>query len=534
MKNCTFLAALALFWCVSASAASVYYVAPRGSNLTGNGSAERPWGTIGYGVGKLAGGDTLIVRDGEYVGPEHFINGRMIKIPNGRANAFTTVKAENPMKVRIRNGRLLDYYDSMVYLTAGVEYVHVDGFIFDITETRDPEFIAMIEGHNNKLTRSIFRRQGETNEYAGWVGVFGNYNLVEDCAGVGAARYGFITGGPESKARNNIFRRCVARIDYSASPQPKAAFSVYGNNDGYNVRDMLFQNCIAVDGRRGPSHSEDTYGGYYFPKNAVNVTIQGGIVLHNEAGHAGYFVKELQGQNIRVEHSIAWDIYGSEYIAGIRANGKGAEPISFEHMTIGKVAHGYYNRDAGRERVLKNSLFIDVAKMTAGKDNGWTVETNNAFAPPKLAQGSRAETSNVALRYLPRAESGSALSKRATDGSDIGANVTRRYGTSGSRWGEPGFDKLTDEPLWPWPYENEIKAVFAEPNPPHRGAVPSSNDTTRGFAAKLDAFGAPMTLTRYVWQYLGNPIPPEIYGRLKSNDKAAARTASKPDEILLK
>jgi hypothetical protein len=529
MKNYTFSAVVALVMALltnvlfaNAAVGATFFVSPRGSNTTGNGSTERPWATIGHGVSKLAGGDSLVVRDGEYVGIDNFINGRIIKIASGSPTAFTTIRAENPMKVRIRNGKTLNYYDSMVYLTAQIQYVHVDGFIFDISETRDPEFIAIVEGNHNQLTRSIFRRQGATNDYAGWVGIFGNFNLVEDCAGVGSARYGFITGGPESKARNNIFRRCVARMDYTASPQPKAAFSVYGNNDGHNVRDVLFQNCIAVDGKRGPSASEDTYGGFYFPKNAANVTIQGSIVLNNEAGHAGYFVKELQAQNIKVEHSIAWDVYGSEYTVGIRVNGKSPEPVSFSHMTIGKAGHAYYNRDSGRERVLKNSVFLDVTKMALGKDAGWTTETNNAFGTASLSQGKNSQTANVVLRYLPRVEPSSGLAKRAENGMDIGANVMKRYGVSGARWGEKGFDQLTEEPLWPWPYENEIKAVFAEPNPPHPGAVPSTNDTARGFAAKLDAYGQPMTLTRYVWQYLGNPIPPEIYG---SRNSPAANAA---------
>jgi hypothetical protein len=414
--------------------------------------------------------------------------------------------------VRIVNGGALDYYDSMVYLQTGDNYIHVDGFIFDMTDTTDPEYIVTIDGDYNRITRSILRRQGDINQYGGWLAVYGSHNLVEDCAGVGAARYGFFTGGPDSSASYNIFRRCVGRIDYSNSSQPKATFAAYGHNSSNSMHDILFQNCIAIDGRRGPAGSEDTYGGYYFPKNATNITVQGGIVLNNEAGHAGYFVKELQGQNIRVEHSIAWDIRGTSTIAGFRANGSTPGPLIFDHVTAGATPVGYYNLDSAVTRVLQNSLFYNNGRLTGGTDYSWTTMSHNAFMPASQAQGASAITGNFGLKYIVRAEAGSVLTGAGSDGRDVGANVTRRYGASGSHWGQAGFDQLTEEALWPWPHEAQIKAVFSESNTPPAGNVPAANDTMRGFCSELDQFGENMTLTRYVWQYLGNRIPAGYYG----------------------
>jgi hypothetical protein len=34
----------------------------------------------------------------------------------------------------------------------------------------------------------------------------------------------------------------------------------------------------------------------------------------------------------------------------------------------------------------------------------------------------------------------------------------------------------------------------------------------RGFATGNSKDGAPQTLTKYIWEYLGNQIPPEVYG----------------------
>jgi hypothetical protein len=506
-----FLFSFLSFHWASAQAAT-YYVSDSGSNFLGNGSLSSPWATISHGISRLSGGDTLIVRPGTYTGSANFINTRMVNIPGGTSSAYTTIKAEIPFTARIRNSGALNYYDSMVYLQRGANYIHVDGFIFDMANTSDPEYIATIESNYNKITRSVFRREGSINEYGGWVAVYGSYNLIEDCAGVGAARYGFFTGGPNSSASYNIFRRCVGRVDYSNSNQPKATFAAYGNNSGNNMHDVIFQNCVALDGRRGPTGGEDTYGGYYFPKNATNITVQGGIVLNNEAGHAGYFVKELQGQNIRVEHSIAWGIWGTSGIVGFRTNGSAPGPLVFDHVTVGETPGGYYNRDSASTRILQNSLFYNNSQLASGGDFGWTTLTHNAFTPASQAQGSFAITSNIGLKHIVRAESGSALSGAGNDGLDAGANVIYRYGVSGTLWGQAGYNQLTTEPLWPWPYEAQIKAVFSESNTPPPGNVPDTNNTARGFCANTDQFGQTMTLTRYIWQYLGNKIPTGFYG----------------------
>src|SRR5262245_2693502 len=48
-----------------------YYVAinhPNAQDRTGNGSLEKPWKSIGYGVKQLQAGDTLLVRGGTYPG----------------------------------------------------------------------------------------------------------------------------------------------------------------------------------------------------------------------------------------------------------------------------------------------------------------------------------------------------------------------------------------------------------------------------------------------------------------------------------
>lgn len=518
-----FLLLATLSVCVPGVAdAATYYVATNGSDGA-SGSSAAPWQTIGYGMTRLASGDTLIVRPGTYFDRANFINthpnnGRTLA--SGTASAYTTIRAETPFTVRVRNTTTLNWWDSMIFLQANDRYIHIDGFIFDITNSRYPGYNASVEGSYNRVTRTIFRRAGGLDPYGGWVAVGGDHNLFEDCAGVGMARYGFIIGGPTSSSKYNIFRRCIGRIDYGDTIEPKATFAVYGNDqtNPRAVSDHLFQNCLVIDGRRGPD-VDGTYGGFYFPKNVNNVTIQGSIILNNEALHGGYFISEMGGRNMRLEHSIAWDIYGPRTLPGLRANGgSNSDPtdyLIYDHMTVGRsrvaTMEGYYNRDNVANKILTNSLFYNYTSLAGTNDFGWATQTNNIFAPA-TADGVNPTPASLNLRYLVRAETGSPLAGTGSGGSNVGATVLQRYGISGTHWGQAGYNTITTEPLWPWPYESQIKAVFIEPNTPPPGSVPSTNDTTRGFGASTDAWGQPMTLTRYIWQYLGNQIPSTIYG----------------------
>ncbi|MGL5003560.1 MAG: DUF1565 domain-containing protein, partial [Casimicrobium sp.] len=340
------------------------YVATTGNDTTGNGSAAAPYKTIQKGISVMASGDTVIVKPGTYVGKQNFVNSRTASgfssIPSGTALRPTTIRAEVPFSVRIQNGGALNYFDNLVLLDTGTNYVNVDGFILDHANSQDSSFTAEVNGNFNKLTRIIVKRSGETDQFGGWFYVGGDDNLLEDTAGVGSARYGYAMGGPNATSQRNIIRRAVGRVDYSVSTQPKATFNVYGNDNGnHNVRDNLLQNLIAIDGRKGSNTGEATYGGFYFPKEPQNTTIQGSIVLNVEAEYSGYFLRELRALGVSMLDSVAWGGYGTNFIAGIRANASDVGSLTLERVTVGGYANGYYNQDSAPVRTLRNSAFIN-------------------------------------------------------------------------------------------------------------------------------------------------------------------------------
>lgn len=424
--------------------ANVYYVATTGSDNAGNGSAANPWGTIGYGIGRLAGGDTLIVKQGTYTGTANFIRG----MPSGAPGRYTTIMAEAPMEVRVKSTGSLGFYENQ--LNIGGNYIKVDGFIFDLSNSASPDHVGNVDGAYNKITRSIFKRSGSTSQWGGLLYIGGNNNLVEDVAGVGSCRYCFEQGGPGASTQRNIWRRLVGRFDYASSPLPKATFATYGNNDNTSVRDHLYQNIIAIDGHNtGSLGGEQKYGAFYFPKNASYIRIQGSIVLNEGVGHSGMFVREWGVGNV-ASHTVVWDLNGSSGgVSGIRAN-------SADHLTIG------------------------------GNISGSGYDLDSAPTASLIKSG----TPGNLLNNTP------------------GATVMKRYGVSGTLWGETGYDQLTNEDLWPWPYEDKIKAVFAEANNPPGGNSPSTNPVKRGFTADGNGlYGGPITLTSYIWEYLGTSCP---------------------------
>lgn len=508
----SFAGAAALVMVATADAATYYVNGSSGSDSS-SGASDKPLKTIGAGLRKLAAGDTLIVADGTYYDQANFINDGLAAIASGSSTAFTTIRAANPLSVRIRNtgarDNETDYYESPLRIRG--TRIAVDGFIFDLRDQSGTPFVGDVEGSYNKVTRSIFRRQGAVDRYGGWMAVGGHHQLIEDVAGVGAARYGFFSGGPESNSHHIIYRRVVGRFDFSSSVEPKATFAGYGTDAAWGVHHILYQNCIAIDGQRGPDAGDVHYGAWYFPKNLDTGQIVGSIALNNSVAYSGMFVQELQGKNTLVSNSVSWATTGG---TAIRWNGTGS--IAIDHVTVGgntaAPALTTYNNSV--TATLSQSAFSKISTVVEG--NGSLSLVNNAFDASALLRGTGSLLMQP-LRYLPDAS-------RDTGMSNMGAVVLKRVGRSGTFYDDAGFDEVTTENLWPWPNEAVIKSVFAETNTPKSGNTPSTNNTVRGFTVATDQFGKPMTLTRYVWQYLGNEIPADLYSAKTPNPPTSVTT----------
>ena len=431
---------------VTFASTSPKYVSTSGNDATGNGSIGTPWKTIAKGISTLVSGETLIVRPGVYSGLQNFIS----NVPSGVASKYTTITAELPMQVRIQSLTTLGVSDNQLNLSGN--YIKVDGFIFEMQGTTNPAFIGEVGGNFNTVSRSIFKRGGDIDGFGGLLEVTGSDNLFEDMAGTGACSTCFKQGGATAVTQRNIWRRVIGRFDYSNSTQPKSTFGTFGGATVGNVRDHLYQNVIAIDGQNpGNLGGAEKMGGFYAAQNTANITLQGSMVLNEGAGSSGMFLRELGSVN-NATHSVVWDLRNA------LPGATGLTGGNADHMTIGGVIPG---------------AAVDLI------------------------------TSATASLLKPGANPANLLNNTP------GALVLKQYGTSGTRWNQAGYDQITTVDLWPWPYQDTIKSVFREANNVPAGNSPAANDKFRGFAANGTAlYGGAITLTSYIWEYLGVACPP--------------------------
>jgi hypothetical protein len=493
------------------------WVAKDGSD-SNPGTAEAPFATLAHGFERLSPGRMLVVRDGTYNEPvfSYYRSG----IPSGKEDDYTVVRAEHDFGVTINaagfTGR--EAVQRPLELEGEpVQYIHIRGIRFRANPEGQADAALINYANHVKITRCAFFDAPDSG--GAHVATVRNseYVLLEECHAWGGGRYKFLV----FESDRTVLRRCVGRYDRYDSPPDAMPMGVFSS---YLSTNTALENCIAIDsdqeqyyltsGRPGT-----LWGGFYFPNGgSAGARVMGSIAL-NMGGLAGLYNDQAVGSQ-EVENTVVWDSRGGVFYAGDRAS------VSVSHATVGAITGktadesyawgtGVYCFDGLSECNVRNSLLTQCSEF--GVADWLTSDYNDFFDNGQGAYGKiRYEASaptpgandlqvDPGLRYLPRPESGSALVGAASDGGAMGATILYRYGATGSVWGDPGWDQLTDEPLWPFPNEAEIKKDMASfAGPP---------DGTRGFCAPGNGlYGGPITLTSYIWEYLGNPCPADICG----------------------
>lgn len=433
------------------------WVGPSGNDTTGAGTYASPYATFTKAFTIVSSGGTVAAKNGTYTGSTKMMGGGG-QPPAGTSGNLTRIRAETD------GGVVIDGQGSATPMTISVDYISIEGFKFLNGETGG-YYVANLFGDFCQMKRCAIGNGGSSN-FDGMTSIGGSNNLLEDCWAWGRGKAGF-----EVNARNNTFRRCVARPDTYGGTLGHQGFLTYADPDDGN----LFENCIVID--QGTTTSPFEWkGGWRTRDMSANYaqTLKGCIVLNSP--YSGY-----QTACTSLENCIAWDV---AFEGGIKEDSDDSG-YSIVNCTVGETT-------AGGIRIVTSSITNCLhVNVSGGNSTGSYCHYDGTTSPG----GTNVTTGSSGLLYLPRIESGSACDGTGSGGADKGANVLKRY-VNGT---------LTDDNLWPWPYEDRIKSDFST-DFGLSGVTP-----TRGFCTGTSIGGGSQTLTKYIWEYLGNEIPSGIY-----------------------
>jgi hypothetical protein len=461
-----FSALLLLLMNVSPCWSATFYISPNGHDATGNGSSDSPWRTTAKAFSK-GGGNTYIFKDGIY----NYQGGDINNPPSGSPGNPTVIKSEHDGRAVIDGGGLR----SGISISQR-SYITIEGFLIQNAGENDVVSVGSPDGTaiSNQTNNIIIRRTGVKGSAfdinaAAWS--FGRVrdSLIEDSWAWGYGRYTLLLYGcTRVTARRVVLRWDGWRGQAYKPNDPKYDLGVY------NTHDSLIENVLLLD-KAARDGGEN--GGIYLPggdngntapyTNSSNNTIIGTISLNNDG--YGLHVEGMNKSN-RFINVVTW---GNDLGVSVL---KGSNGTIFDHVTIARNRKGSY---FGDPVTLTNSLIYGNSAL--GVSGSPTRHNNNVFEnnPDGASLGSQSISQDPQMQYITRIEDGSPGDGRGSDGGDMGATVVKRY-IDGA---------LTSENLWPWPYQDRIKAEMC-------------GDVRRGFCSAA-------SLTDYIWGYLGNSVPLE-------------------------
>lgn len=487
---------------------ATYYLSVSGSNSANGTSPGTPWKTFQKAFTTMAGGDELILLDGTYseaagTGYISYLGTGSGQPPSGTGRTgFTTVRALNPGKVTVVGELFIGRS------TRKDSYIKIQGITFEgggQLYNTSYNYIKDCGFHDTSNGESVFGIG--TNDHTN-----GNsFNLIEDV---------WIWGNTRLIAANymadyNVWRRVVVRGDgcstanCSGSGNPNVGFTVY-NSINVSVQNMLIVDRILV----GTGNNYANFASaQHSPGSSLGPAEWLGCISLKSPDSGWYLEADSANPNaVKIVNSIAWDSAGGGFnfsmttsglivensTAGVSRSGSGFRIVKF---TSGTVRNNIsYESSLWGFNSIVMPTYTDTYLASGGLYNQTTPSVGVRTTNP-LADGTPAS-----IKYLPRIETGSALNGTGYAGGNYGASVLFRYGSDGAFFAETGYNTLSSTDLWPWPNEARIKTEM-------------SASSTRGFCAPGNnpATGNPITLTSYVWEYLGNPIPSGVLSLRKPN-----------------
>ncbi|KPA08881.1 hypothetical protein MHK_010905 [Candidatus Magnetomorum sp. HK-1] len=468
-----------------------YFIATDGNDIN-NGSNASPWVTFAHAFTVLQPGDTLIIKDGSY---HEQINPTISGTPGNPI----TIAAENTGGVIIEmleDGSAVEIYSNT---DNTISYITIEGIIARGHGEHSAINVCSADNVNEaQMTNNIVIRKtgafGSANLRNCEVFGIGNNvrdSLFEDIWAYGFGRKALIAFG----CKRVTVRRAVLRHDYwdGSEYKPNDPRSVFS---GYNTQDSIFENIIAIDAAPTPEGRSSDRSCIIASGNETPALISGsennkylGIIALNNIGN-GFKVNGGTGdpaQNIYFKDILAWNNTGYGMVVENNAN-----DITIFNGTFG-------NNRTGLKIEQYASLPITNASITNSFafNNTYSgfLYNSDQMAQFELNTSTQNGSNNFDSEHAPTMNY--IVQPEMVEENDRGAIIINRY-IDGN---------LTEESLWPWPNEDLIKQHMC--NPADLTTVNRVAENGPGWEPGWCADDK--TLTQYIWEYLGNEIPCEIY-----------------------
>ena len=458
----TLLCGLALS---QASLATTYYVDASAAADTGSGTQASPKKYIQSGVALMSGngGDEVVIAPGTYSNAKDAI----VNPTAGKAGAYNVIRAATEGTVIVK---------SEFTLGNSAHYLRIEGLKFDAQETK------VIEGSFVKVMRCSFKGGPATgNNVTVQIGSNDATPGASDILIEDSWVYG--TGGRYKLLVYNsnrvVLRRVLVRHDggwtYDGS-NPQGGITIY---DSTNVE---LQNGFVIDGMPNLTGFESNIylvANHTTSQNAGNVFVRGTTVIGGGGNGIAWDGASAYTGSL-LEDVVVW---GSS-AGGIASNGS-PNVGTINRATVKSGGAGFADWDGSSRITISSSIAYQNANAAC---EGFSMTSSFAFGNGSNNCGTTLDPLANGLKYLLRAEPGSKLATSGVGGGPVGAQIVKRMGTSGTLYGEAGYNTLTNEDLWPYPNETRIKSDLAETN-------------SRGFSASAKSF------TDWIWEQLGNTSP---------------------------